>query len=150
MTPELMFAICNYGVLPAWLLLAVAPGWAWTGRIVHAIWIPVLLGLAYGWTFATSPSVPEGGSFGSLEGVMIFFTVPHAALAGWLHYLAFDLFVGAWEVRDARRCGIHHLWVVPCLALTLMLGPLGLLAYLGLRAGMKGELGLDEGTHSAG
>jgi hypothetical protein len=133
MDPELVFLVCNNGVLPAWVLLAVAPHWVWTQRIVHAVWIPAVLGIAYAAAFATSPGMPEGAGFGSLPGVMLAFSVPHFALAGWIHYLAFDLFVGAWEVRDARRNGIHHLWVVPCLLLTLMLGPIGLLLYVVVR-----------------
>ena len=64
---------------------------------------------------------------------MALFTSPFAVLAGWVHYLAFELFVGAWEVRDARRRNVPHLLVVPCLALTLMLGPAGLMSYLMLR-----------------
>ncbi len=54
-------------------------------------------------------------------------------LAGWLHYLAFDLFVGAWEVRDASTHGVPHVLVVPCLLLTFLLGPIGLLAYHAVR-----------------
>jgi hypothetical protein len=115
------------------LLLAVAPGWVWTQRLVHALWIPLLLGAAYIWAAVANPGAPEGAGFGSLQGVMLLFTVPHAALAGWVHYLVFDLFVGAWEVRDARRRGIPHWMVLPCLFLTLMLGPCGLLVYLLLR-----------------
>lgn len=133
MSVETVFLVCNYGVLPAWLLLAAAPGWAGTQRVVHAVWIPCLLGLVYLFAFLTSPGAPEGASFGSLPGVMAFFTVPHAVLAGWVHYLVFDLFVGAWEVRDARRRGVPHLWLLPCLFFTLMLGPIGLLLYLALR-----------------
>ncbi|MBW2316046.1 MAG: DUF4281 domain-containing protein [Deltaproteobacteria bacterium] len=134
MTPDLVFTVCNYGVIPAWLLLAFAPGWVGTQRIVHALWIPCLLGLVYLLTFLVNPGPqPEGGGFGSLAGVMALFTSPYAVLVGWVHYLAFDLFVGAWEVRDAQRRGIPHLWVLPCLFFTLMLGPIGLLLYLTLR-----------------
>ena len=75
---------------------------------------------------------------------MAAFTSPHAALAGWIHYIAFDLFVGAWEVRDARRRGIPHGWVLPALFLTLMAGPLGLLFYLLVRFARTGATGLDE------
>ena len=57
-----------------------------------------------------------------------------AAMAGWLHYLAFDLFVGAWEVREARRVGLPHWVILPALALTFLFGPLGLLVFLALRA----------------
>ena len=72
-------------------------------RIVHALWIPLLLGVVYILAFALNPDTSEGGSFSSLQGVMQLFTSPFAVLAGWVHYLVFDLFVGAWEVRDARR-----------------------------------------------
>lgn len=145
MTPETLFAICNNGVLPAWLLLIVAPGWAWTDRIVHALWIPVLLGLAYGIAMVQGlGSAPEGGSFTSLAGVMALFTQPWAVCGGWIHYLAFDLFVGAWEARDSQREGIAHLWVIPCLILTLMLGPLGLLLYLAIRTALRQKTTLQE------
>lgn len=81
------------------------------------------------------------GGFGSLAGVMKLFTNPWAVLAGWVHYLAFDLFVGAWEVRDAEQHGVSHLLVVPCLFFTFMLGPIGLLMYMGARTlfGKAGE-----------
>ena len=99
--------------------------------------------------FATNPGAPEGASMTSLEGVMLLFTSPHAVLAGWVHYLVFDLFVGAWQVRDARRREIHHALVIPCLALTLTLGPVGLALYLALRAGLRREWTLDEAIISA-
>ena len=73
------------------------------------------------------------GGFGSLEGVAALFQSKHLLLAGWLHYLAFDLFIGSWEVRDSQRNKIHHLMVVPCLLLTFLFGPVGLLCYLLLR-----------------
>jgi hypothetical protein len=144
MNLEVVFQICNNGVLPAWILLAAAPRWAWTQKIVHAIWIPILLGSVYLVVFVTSPPGPPDGSFTSLDGIMAFFSSPHFALVGWVHYLVFDLFVGAWEVRDAGRRSISHGFVVPCLLLTLMLGPVGLLAYLVLRYALKRELSLDE------
>ena len=46
-----------------------------------------------------------------------------------MHYLAFDLFIGTWIARQAADAGIHHLWVLPCLALTFLFGPAGLLTY---------------------
>ena len=144
MTAEDLVVYCNSAVLPAWLLLLLAPGWKWTHTIVHGIWIPVLLGAVYAGLLLTGPGAPEGADFSSLAGVMALFSVPSAALAGWVHYLVFDLFVGAWEVRDARRRGMGHLWVVPCLILTLMLGPVGLLLYLTIRSGRLGVTTLSE------
>ena len=144
MTPDTIFLICNNGVIPAWILLAVAPSWSWTQRIVHQVWIPIFLGSVYFAVLVTSPETPTGGGMSSLGGVMTLFSSPHFALVGWVHYLAFDLFVGAWEVRDARRRSISHWFVVPCLLLTLMVGPVGLLAYLGLRFALRREVSLVE------
>lgn len=130
MSADTLFFIANNAVLPAWLLLFVAPHWRLTQKIVHALWIP--LGLAGAYAFAMLSGVgegPEGASLFSLQGVMLLFASPWAALAGWLHYLAFDLFVGAWEVRDAKRLGLPHAFVCVCLFFTLMLGPLGLGLY---------------------
>ncbi len=75
---------------------------------------------------------------GSLDALARLFADRRALLAGWVHHLALDLFIGAFEVRDARRLGIPHLLVVPCLVLTFLPGPIGLLAYLGLRAANGG------------
>ena len=61
------------------------------------------------------------------------FQDPWALLAGWVHYLCFDLAVGAWALRDAQRRGLPHLLLVPALVLTFLLGPVGLLLYAGLR-----------------
>ena len=144
MNPEILFAVCNYGVLPAWLLLVVLPHNPWTHRFIHAGWIPLLLASVYVTMLLSGPGTPEGASFASLEGVMLFFTVPQATLAGWVHYLVFDLFVGAWQVRDARRHGIRHLYVVPCLFFTLMFGPIGLSLYLLLRLALRRRAALDE------
>lgn len=146
MSPDTVFTVCTNGVLPAWILLAVAPRWAWTQRLVHALWIPLLLAPVYAWALVTASAAPDGAGFGSLQGVILFFTVPKVALAGWLHYLAFDLFIGAWEVRDAGRHDVPHLAVLPCLVLTLLLGPVGLGLYLLLRAGLRREWLLEEGA----
>jgi hypothetical protein len=147
MTLDLAFLLANLSVLPAWLLLAVAPGAAVTRRVVHSLVYPVVLGSIYAccavWLFASSPA-PEGAGMSSLRGVMLLFQTPLPAFVGWTHYLVFDLFVGAWEARDARRRGLPHALLVPCLALTLLLGPLGLLLYLALRYGLRGAAGLDE------
>ena len=54
-------------------------------------------------------------------------------LAGWVHYLAFDLFIGAWESRDSQRLEIPRLVMSPCYLMTFMLGPIGLLFYFAIR-----------------
>ncbi len=55
------------------------------------------------------------GGFNSLSDVMLLFTDRWLVLAGWVHYLAFDLFIGSWQVRDARRNHVPFLLVAPVL-----------------------------------
>lgn len=147
-SPDQMFSVLNLAILPFWVLLAIAPRWHVTQILVHSILVPILLGATYAWLFVggafSGPATPANANFNSLEGVMALFTVKEAVVAGWVHYLVFDLFIGAWIVRDAGRLGINHLFVLPCLVLTLLLGPIGLLLYSMLRMVLRDRFGLIE------
>lgn len=132
MTAEALFSLATTVVLPGWLLLVLAPRWRYTARLIGAVLIPGLLGSLYVALIAVRWGAAEGG-FESLAEVRRLFEDPYLLLAGWVHYLAFDLFVGSWEVRDAQRLRLPHLLVVPCLLLTFLFGPAGLLLYLTMR-----------------
>ncbi|MCC0036654.1 MAG: DUF4281 domain-containing protein [Hoeflea sp.] len=132
MQPDALFQLSGPLAMAGWLALAASPLAPRLTQLAASLVIPVVLSLGYTALILANWSGAEGG-FGSLADVMLLFTNPAVALAGWLHYLAFDLFVGAWEVRTARREGIPHLLVLPCLVLTFLFGPIGLLAFLGLR-----------------
>ena len=133
MTPEQIFSVVNLLALVGWVLLAVLPGRTWVTTAIAAVAIPALLAATYIAVIALEWSGSEGG-FGSLADVAQLFANPWLLLAGWVHYLAFDLFVGSWEVRDARARGISHWLVLPCLFLTFMFGPAGWLLYMAVRA----------------
>ena len=122
----------------------VAPRWSWTQRLVHGPVVLLLLTPIYAYLLFGYAPAPEGMQFTSLYGVMIGFSAPHIVVAGWIHYLIFDLFVGAWETRDAHRRGVPHLLVVPCLIVTLMIGPVGLLLYVLVRFFRTRALEYDE------
>jgi len=130
MSADLIFAICNFVVLPGWILLIVLPKWKWTLALISTVIIPFVLGLVYVGLFASQlGEFPEGGGLGSTQSLMITFSNSYILTAAWIHYLAFDLFVGAWEVKDAQQAGIQHAAVIPCLFATLMFGPGGLVLY---------------------
>lgn len=131
MTPERIFAILNMVTLAAWLPLIFVPRQRWASAVVPVV-VPLLLAVVYGALVVTTLPWSEGG-FSSLPEVSALFENPWMLLAGWVHYLAFDLFIGGWEVRDAQRRGIAHMLVVPALVLTFMLGPVGLLLYMIIR-----------------
>ena len=149
MNASLIFTIVNWSVLPAWLLLVFLPRARVTRVVVHSGLYPLVLGTVYAFLLFGDQPGPQGASFFSLDGVMRIFTSPRTVIAAWAHYLIFDLFIGAWETRDAQRVGLPHLAVVPCLVLTLMLGPIGLASYLLLRAALRRRLSLIETTAAA-
>ena len=133
---EVAFLIISLSVLPAWLLLILMPRSRLTRAFVHSGVYPVTFGMFYlivigDAMFFTRGN--EGASGLSLEGVQNIFTHPLGVLAGWTHYLVFDLFVGAWISRDAIRRETPYLYVIPSLILTYVMGPLGLLSYFFLR-----------------
>ena len=75
----------------------------------------------------------EEGGFGSLQDVMLLFKNESAVLAGWVHYLAFDLLIGRWIATDASSHKISKWFVAPCLVCTFMFGPVGFLLYFILK-----------------
>ncbi|MBL9125754.1 MAG: DUF4281 domain-containing protein [Planctomycetaceae bacterium] len=139
MDPEQLFTVASNLALPGWILLAVAPRWRWSARFVAPVVIPGVLAALYAFLIfqGMAASGADFSAFNSLAGVRGLFSQDQVLLAGWVHYLVFDLFVGSWEVRDAQKLGIPHLAVLPCLFFTLMLGPVGWLAYVVLRGAWK-------------
>jgi hypothetical protein len=128
MTPNQLFSVVNPLAAVTWMALIVLPGRRWMAEIVAAWIVPGIFAVMYIAILASAWKGSAGG-FSTLPDVATLFTQPWLLLAGWIHYLAFDLFVGSWEVRDARARGVPHLLVVPCLVLTFMFGPAGWLLY---------------------
>jgi formate hydrogenlyase subunit 3/multisubunit Na+/H+ antiporter MnhD subunit len=132
MTADNVFSIVNPLALLSWLLLIVVPRRTWVIETVSGLVVPVLLGVVYV-TIVVTQFFGSPGGFSSLSDVALLFGNPWLLLAGWVHYLAFDLLIGTWETRDARERGVPHLVLVPCLILTFLFGPAGWLLYRGLR-----------------
>ena len=142
MKAEQIFSIVNLIAMLSWIILAVVPRWIVTRKVILSGAIPLLLSVAYLCLIILFFGKSEG-SFNSLAGVMQLFTNEWTVLAGWIHYLAFDLFVGTWEVKDAQEKNISHWFVIPCLFLTFMLGPIGFLLYCVLRFFLAKEVKND-------
>ena len=134
MSPDSVFQICSSIAMLGWfVLLILSPFWIGFDKFLIGVVI-TLFAIVYAWLIFQVFRPEDFQKFGSLNGVMELFTDKTAVTAGWVHYLAFDLFTGIWIKKNANKYGIHHLILVPCLLLTFMLGPIGLLLYLGIRA----------------
>ena len=128
MKPEKVFKIVNMLALLPWLAMMLAPKTEITKTIIDSNAFPLALAVVYSFYIITTFGKTKG-NFSTLEGVEKLFSKREVLLAGWVHYLVFDLFVGAWEWRDALQQNISHWILFPCLILTLMFGPMGFLVY---------------------
>ena len=136
MAPATLFALANGLALLCWIALA---GSLFLPRVRVTVWsltglvVPALFAAAYVVLLPRGMAESPDGGFGSLEAVRALFASDSALTAGWLHYLAFDLFVGTFIARAGSEARIPGLLLLPCLALTFLFGPAGLLLFLVIR-----------------
>jgi Domain of unknown function (DUF4281) len=144
---ESIFGLTNIWAMLGWLILAFAPQrdkvlpfvFYMGSGLLALTYASLILPLMAGWIDDGSPAGQTQPSLTTLAGVMALFASPGGATIGWIHYLAFDLFVGLWVARNADRHGYPRVVQIPILFFVLMLGPFGLLLYLILRATHKGR-----------
>ncbi len=134
MTYETKFSIASGAAALAWACLIFLPRWSLTGKGIFFALIPAL-SFTYSALVLVHFFGVEGGGFGSIAEVRQLFTSDPVLLAGWIHYLAFDLFVGCWIAREADAAGMSRIIQAPLLAATFMFGPLGILLFQIVKAG---------------
>ena len=143
----LLFRLSNLLVLPFWALMILLPRWRWTGRITRSPFVSAAPALLYAalvlprlgaiWLAIARPTLP---------GIATLLGSPEGATIAWAHFLAFDLFIGRWIFLDSQERRLSPLLTAPVLFLTLMLGPLGFLTYLVLRAVARSREADKSGT----
>nr|CAA6813093.1 MAG: Putative integral membrane protein [uncultured Thiotrichaceae bacterium] len=135
MSFEQLFSSASTLAMFGWVILVFLPRrWKWLNRI-PALFIPVILSVLYSFLIARYFFAAEGG-FDTLANVQQLFTYPGAALAGWVHYLAFDLFIGGLIAKQADEIGLSRLIQAPILLLTFMFGPFGYLLFTIIKPAM--------------
>ena len=132
MTPDSIFSVCNTIAIVGWIILLAFPWWLTSDKFIIGI-IITLFAIVYAWLLFSGFNLADVSKFGSLAGVMELFRDPVVATAGWIHFLAFDLLAGLFIRKNAVKHGISHWLVIPCLLLTFMFGPVGLLLFLVIR-----------------
>ncbi|MGE8721293.1 ABA4-like family protein [Leptospira terpstrae] len=132
MNPSLIFKIANGITVLSWLVLILSPNQTKVIRPLRVFVSGLVLGGVYVFSILIGNGQAEG-DFSSLESVRSLFANDYFLLAGWIHYLAFDLFLGTWEAEDGAKEGINRWILVPVLTLTFYFGPAGWLMYLVFR-----------------
>lgn len=122
MAPNLLFKIINSLVLPAWILLIFFPKKKVTENLIYSGAISFGLSFIYAICLITNFKIGSVGGFDSLESVRLLFSKDWALLAGWIHYLAFDLYIGA-KIIEKRNDNLPLRFIIAFL--TFMFGPVG-------------------------
>lgn len=130
MQPESVFSVCNTSALLGWIILVAGFRKPWAVQAARGL--AIAFAAVYILVLASHFGEAEGG-FGTLAQVMALFTNKWVALGGWVHYLAFDLFVGAWIVEQGQKDGLALWRFLPALPLTFLFGPAGLLLFTLIR-----------------
>lgn len=127
---DILFTICNTGILIAWGALLFAPSRGFSKPLITFPWVPLVLSFFYSYFILISGGLAEA-DFSTLKGIVQLFqqATPESAAAGWLHYLAFDFWVGAWMVRHSQKSQIGQVYIFIPLLCTFLLGPIGILTY---------------------
>jgi hypothetical protein len=124
-----LFQLANSLALTGWLVL-LANAFMRKSAMLWPAWV-VPMALAAAYLFTVAPLLPSSTvDFSSMAGVQALFADPWWVLAGWMHYLAFDLLIGVWQNGRALQRGIARWVLVPCLLLTFMFGPAGWLLFV--------------------
>lgn len=136
---EVLFGLTFAVAAPFWALMILLPGWSWTRRIIASplIVLPVLVIYVLLVVPALGEVLPAVAQ-PTLGGVRTLLGTADGAAAAWAHMIGFDLFVGRWSWLDSRERGVPALVMSPVLVLTILLGPVGLLAYLLVRTRYPG------------
>jgi hypothetical protein len=132
---DAIFSLSSLTSIPFWLLMIFAPRWTWTRRIIGSPF--VILPAAILYIVLVFPNIAS--SFPTLanpklETIQTLLGSSAGATITWVHFLAFDLFVGRWAYLDSLERNLHPLVMGPILFLILMFGPLGFALYLGARS----------------
>ncbi len=134
----ILFDVCNLLILLVWGLVLFFPRQKISENLISYPWAPLGISFFYSYFIVVSGGLVEA-DFSSLEGIVSLFknTTPESAAAGWLHYLAFDFWVGTWIIRHSRKNEIAHLAIILPLLCTFMLGPVGIMIYSLLFFGIR-------------
>ena len=141
----IVFSLSSLLVLPFWAAMIVFPLWSVTRRVLASPWVAAAPAVLYAaLVLPRSVEILTAVSNPSLADIAALLGTEFGATVAWVHFLAFDLCVGRWVYLDSRERGIHPFMMAPVLLLTFMLGPLGFLVYLGVRA----VVGLRPAAHA--
>ena len=133
-TIEILYFWVNLGVLPFWLILIFFPSSNLSKFFVTSI-LPIFL-LSGAYIFVLYKSFI--GSYDFLTNFELYLSISNLSnlfsnnlflMLFWIHFIAINLFVGGWIVKDSQKFYINKILVSFPLIITYLIGPFGLFIY---------------------
>ena len=145
---DVLFWFSSLYVLPFWLVMWFAPTSERTAALMRSEWV-YLAPLAFAYALAVLPNIVDifillGSQMPTPDIVADMFSEREVILVGWLHFLAFDLFVGRWTWQRMVATGQPIYVSAPVLILSMMVAPLGALIGLVVTRELSGAPGAAE------
>ena len=148
MTPEQLFNLANAYILPFWTLMIVLPKWGITKKVMSSYWLflPLIGSYIYYLVISFEPDLFATLANPTLADIANFFSIETSAGAGWMHFLALDLFLGRWIYWQGQE---KNIWTIHSLILSLFFGPIGLLSHIVTETLFFKEAESEENTEKA-
>ena len=133
-TIEMLYLWVNCGVLPFWLILIFFPQSHLCKYFVTSIFPISLLGGAY--IFMLYQSYIDLYNFEKnftlylgIAELSELFSDTTFLMMFWIHFVAINLFVGGWILKDSQKFGVNRYLLGVPLIITYLIGPLGIFIY---------------------
>ena len=133
-TIEMLYMWINIGVMPFWFILIFFPQSHICRFFVTSIFPFFLLSGAY--IFVLYKSFLIGYNFDGnfnlylgLNELSRLFEDNLYVMMFWTHFVAINLFLGGWAVKDAQKFSISKVLLAIPLIIIYLIGPIGLLIY---------------------
>jgi len=133
-TLEMFYLWINIGVLPFWILIIFFPQSHLCKYLATSIFPIFLLCGAYtfilykaylgSFDFANNFSLYLG-----LSSVSELFRDDYYLLMFWTHFVAVNLFIGGWILKDAQKLYVNKILLAFPLIVTYLIGPIGIFIY---------------------
>ena len=133
-TIEMLYYWVNFGVLPFWLLLIFFPHSHLCRYLVTSIFPIFVLSGTYIFVLYKSylNSYDFMGNFNlylGISDISYLFSDKNFLMMFWIHFIAINLFIGGWIVKDSQKLSINKFILIVPLLVTYLIGPLGLFLY---------------------
>jgi len=131
---EMIYLWLNFGVLPFWFILIFFPKSRICKIFTTSIFPIIIFSLIYSYLIYTIFTddydfLKNFSLYVSFANLLNLFENSYFLILFWIHFLALNLFCGAWMVNDYQKFNMPKALIFFPLLITYFVGPLGIFFY---------------------